>query len=343
VGGAVTNEPVADDHPVFRAAAPVRLDFAGGWTDVPPFSAREGGVVITAGVRLFAQAEVHVGGRGFRLVSEDLNDKLEVADSTGLGNDGRLILHKAALRMLPVGACTLITRSDAPPGSGLGTSGALDVALVAALSAARGESPNPVDIAERACHLEAVEAGIPGGRQDQFASSYGGFLRLDFKDPEAEVQRLPVDADFAEELGRRTILCYTTASRFSGATIDRVMHAYEQGDPKVARALHGIRTVAESMGNALVAADTVQIGRLMSENWAHQLALDPRMRTEKMAQLEEAVLAAGALGGKAAGSGAGGCMFFLGPDDPRGVIEAAERCGATVLPVRWAMYGVRQC
>jgi len=339
----VTNEPVADDHPAFRAAAPVRLDFAGGWTDVPPFSAREGGVVITAGVRLFAQAEVHVGGRGFRLVSEDLDDKLEVADSTGLVNDGRLILHKAALRMLPVGACTLITRSDAPPGSGLGTSGALDVALVAALSAARGESPNPVDIAERACHLEAVEAGIPGGRQDQFASSYGGFLRLDFKDPEAEVQRLPVDADFAEELGRRTILCYTTASRFSGATIDRVMHAYEQGDSKVARALHGIRAVAESMANALVAADTAQIGRLMSENWMHQLALDPQMRTEKMAQLEECVLAAGALGGKAAGSGAGGCMFFLAPDEPGGVIEAAQQCGVTILPVRWAMYGVRQC
>ena len=56
------------------------------------------------------------------------------------------------------------------------------------LSAARGESPDPVDVAERACHLEAVEAGIPGGRQDQFASSHGGFLRLDFRDPEAEVQ-----------------------------------------------------------------------------------------------------------------------------------------------------------
>ena len=337
------DSPSPDVHPVFRAAAPVRLDFAGGWTDVPPFSAREGGVVITAGVRLFARAEVQVGGRGFRLVSEDLNDKLEVADSAGLVNDGRLVLHKAALRMLPVGACTLITRSDAPPGSGLGTSGALDVALVAALSAARGESPDPVDIAERACHLEAVEAGIPGGRQDQFASSHGGFLRLDFKDPDAEVKRLPVDTAFAEELGRRTILCYTTATRFSGATINRVMHAYEQGNQEVARALHGIRAVAESMADALVSADAARIGRLMSENWRHQLALDPQMQTEKMAELEEAVLAAGAFGGKAAGSGAGGCMFFLAPDDPEPVTRAARACGVTILPVRWAMYGVRQC
>ena len=208
----------------------MRLDLAGGWTDVPPFSPREGGVVVTAAIRLFARAEVRLGGSGFRLVSRDLRDELEVSDSAGLVRDGRLDLLKAGLRMLPVGACTLTTCSDAPPGSGLGSSGALDVALVAALSAARGESPDPVDIAERACHLEAVEAGIPGGRQDQFASSHGGFLRLDFRDPDAEVRRLKLDPEFAADLGRRIVLCYTSASRFSGATIDRVMRAYERGD-----------------------------------------------------------------------------------------------------------------
>jgi mevalonate kinase len=67
------------------------------------------------------------------------------------------------------------------------------------------------------------------------------------------------------------------------------------------------------------------------------------MRTEEMAQLEQAVIGAGALGGKAAGSGAGGCMFFVGPDDPEAVIEAALACGIVLLPVRWAMYGVRPC
>jgi D-glycero-alpha-D-manno-heptose-7-phosphate kinase len=327
----------------FAAASPVRLDLAGGWTDVPPFSAREGGVVVTAAVQLFARAEVRLGGRGFRLVSEDLHDRLEVSDSTGLARDGRLDLLKAGLRMLPVGGCTLTTRSDAPPGSGLGSSGALDVALVAALSAARGERPDPVEIAEIACHLEAVEAGIPGGRQDQFASSHGGFLRLEFRDPEAEVQRLKLDPEFLDDLARRTVLCYTSASRFSGATIDRVMRAYEQGDGQVASALHGLRDVAEMMASALIAADSALVGRLLSENWRHQQALDPHMCTPEMAELESASLAAGALGGKAAGSGAGGCMFFLGPDDPAPVFEAAKAWGARLLPVRWATRGVHQC
>ena len=335
--------PGAKSGESFSAAAPVRLDLAGGWTDVPPFSVREGGVVVTAAVQLFARAEVRLGGRGFRLVSEDLRDELQVSDSSGLGRDGRLDLLKAGLRMLPVGACTLTTRSDAPPGSGLGSSGALDVALVAALSAARGESPDPVQIAETACHLEAVEAAIPGGRQDQFASALGGILRLDFRDPDAEVERLKVDPGFASDLAGRIVLCYTSASRFSGATISRVMRAYEQGESTVVSALHGIRDVAEAMAEALVAGDTARIGRLLSENWKHQLALDPRMSTEAMSRLEQAMNQAGALGGKAAGSGAGGCMFFLGPDDPRAMMAAAARCGAQLLPVQWAPRGVQLC
>ena len=339
----MTPTPSPRSGPAYSAAAPVRLDMAGGWTDVPPFSAREGGVVVTCAIQLFARAEVRLGGSGFRLVSEDLHDELEVSDSTGLVRDGRLDLLKAGLRMFPVGGCTLRTRSDAPPGSGLGSSGALDVALVAALSAARGETPDPVDVAERACHLEAVEAGIPGGRQDQFASSHGGFLRLEFRDPEAEVQRLRLDPEFTADLARRTMLCYTSASRFSGATIERVMRAYERGEATVSRALHGMRGVAEAMTAALTAADSARVGELLTENWAHQQALDPHMCTEEMARLERSVTDAGSLGGKAAGSGAGGCMFFLGPDEPGPMIEAALCCGVQLLPVRWAMYGVRPC
>jgi D-glycero-alpha-D-manno-heptose-7-phosphate kinase len=333
----------ARSGPVYRAAAPVRLDLAGGWTDVPPFSAREGGVVVTAAIQLFARAEVHLGRTGFRLVAEDLRDELQVSSSAGLVRDGRMDLQKAGLRMLPVGGCTLITRSDAPPGSGLGSSGALDVALVAALSMARGEIRDPFEIAETACHLEAVEAGIPGGRQDQFASSHGGFLRLEFHDPDAEVQRLQLDSAFMTDLARRMVLCYTSASRFSGATIDRVMRAYEQGEQQVSTALNSLRDVGERMAEALVAADSAKIGKLLTENWRHQQALDARMSTEEMARLERAVLEAGALGGKAAGSGAGGCMFFLGPDDPTEVIAAAREVGVRVLPVQWAMYGVRPC
>lgn len=328
---------------IWRAAAPVRLDFAGGWTDVPPFSLREGGVVVAAAVQLYTRAEVRPGSSRYRLLAEDLGEELETDDPEALAADGRLSLLRAGLRMLPVGPCTLTTRSDAPPGSGLGSSGAMDVALVSALCQARGERVSRREIAERACHLEGVEAGIPGGRQDQFAAAFGGFLRLAFHDPGVEVERLALDASFLSELQRRTVLCYTGASRFSGSTIGRVMRAYGRGDAEVATALFGLREVAERMAAAFHAGDLDRIGRLLSENWRHQQALDPGMCTPEMARLELAMQDAGALGGKAAGSGAGGSMFFLGPEEPRAMVQAARSLGMQILPVRWAAEGVLEC
>ena len=135
----------------YHATAPLRLDFAGAWTDVPPFSAREGGVVVNAAIDLHTHVALTLGGKLLRLVSQDLGETLECANSGGLVLDGKLDLLKAALRMFPVlGAFTLTTRCDAPLGSGLGSSGALDVALVAALTRARLERLGERDLAEQA-------------------------------------------------------------------------------------------------------------------------------------------------------------------------------------------------
>jgi D-glycero-alpha-D-manno-heptose-7-phosphate kinase len=335
VGEAVTS-PV-------RASAPARLDFAGGWTDVPPYSTREGGVVVAAAVQLYSHAEVCAIESGFHLVSEDLGSELRLADATELSSTDGLELLRAGLRMLGHGPCRLTTRSDVPPGSGLGSSGALDVALVMALSSARGERPTLREIAGRACYLEGVEAGVPGGRQDQFTAAFGGMLRLEFHDPTAEVERLELDPDILAELERRVLLCYTGASRFSGATIERVMSAYQRGEHGIGGALDGLRKVADRMAEALRAGDLARVGALLTENWVYQQTLDPGMRTSEMARLERAMMEAGALGGKAAGAGAGGCMFFLAPDDPGPTIEAARALGMRMLPVRWAHQGVREC
>ena len=177
------------------AAAPVRLDFAGGWTDVPPFSAREGGVVVNAAIGLFVRAELRPEGTGFHLVADDLGQRLDLTDAAGLAADGRLDLHKAALRMASVESpVTLTTRADAPMGSGLGGSGALDVALIAAVSAAtapeRAPLRSPHDIAEAAWRLEAVDVGVPGGRQDQWVAALGGFNLMRFRDPDVTAGRL---------------------------------------------------------------------------------------------------------------------------------------------------------
>jgi D-glycero-alpha-D-manno-heptose-7-phosphate kinase len=328
---------------VYRAAAPVRLDLAGGWTDVPPYSAREGGVVVAAAVQLYAYAEVRPRARGYELQSKDLDQALEFGDMAQLTGDGPLPLLRAGLRLLQAKPCALHTSSDTPHGSGLGSSGAMDVALVSALAEAAGRELSTREIADLACRLEGQEAGIPGGRQDQFAAAFGGFLRLTFRDPEAVVEPIALEPAFAAELERRLLLCYTGASRFSGDTIGRVMRAYERGEPAIAGALDGLRATAEAMAEALRAGDFAGVGALLSENWRQQQQLDPGMSTPEMRRLEAAMRDAGCLGGKAAGSGAGGSMFFLAPDDPSAARQAVARLGMQQLPVRWAMTGVRPC
>lgn len=325
-----------------NAEAPVRLDLAGGWTDVPPFSTREGGVVVSVAIQLYARASVEPIARGFRLCSEDLGDALDLPAADPPALDGRLDLLKAALRVVPPGGpVALITRCDAPMGSGLGSSGALDVAMVAALAAATGAALPPREIAERACRLEQIEACVAGGRQDQFGAAFGGCNLFRFRDPDVLVEPVLLGPGMAEALEQRLVLCYTGASRFSGATIQRVMAAYERGDPAVVGALRRLAELAAEMAAALRAGDLVAIGRLMVENWRLQQALDAGMCTPEMARLEAAMKAAGALGGKAAGSGAGGCMFFLAGDDVEAVRSAAVRAGATLLPAQWAHEGVR--
>jgi D-glycero-alpha-D-manno-heptose-7-phosphate kinase len=326
-----------------EASAPVRLDFAGGWTDVPPFSTREGGVVVAAAIGLRTHARVARGGNDLRLVSEDLDDELTLPGTATPVPDGRLDLLKAALRLHPVGPCSLMTRSEVPPGSGLGSSGSLDVALVAALAAARGVHLTATEIAEEGCRLERDEAGIAGGKQDQFMAALGGFQQLAFRDPDVTVTPVTVESGVAEALERSTVLCYTGVSRISGRTIARVIAAYERGNPGVVRALRGMREIAERMAEALASGDLARVAELLSRNWSFQQELDPAMRPADMERLEAAARDAGAMGGKAAGSGAGGCMFFLAPGCAAEVAQAARNAGASILPVTWSRDGVRVC
>jgi len=325
---------------LFHASAPVRLDFAGGWTDVAPFALEERGVVVNGAIGLRAEAEVRTGGEGFFLHSDDLKDSLRLSGPEALAADGRLDLLKAALRRSGLGAAELRTHCAAPAGSGLGSSGALDVALVAALDAARGIRRTPLELAEEAFTLESVEAALPGGRQDQYAAALGGFHRFEFDQGRVTAHPLALPPAFAGELARRLVVCYTGVSRVSSRAIERVVDSYRRGESQVLGALRGLADVAARMADAFMAQDLERIGKLMSENWTLQQRLDPAMRTPEMAALESTMAEAGVLGCKAAGAGAGGSMFFL-VKEPAIAASAAHEAGARVLPVTWSAEGVR--
>jgi D-glycero-alpha-D-manno-heptose-7-phosphate kinase len=295
--------------------------------------------VVNAAIELRAFAELSLGRERYLLQSVDLDQTLELSHEE-LAGYGQLELLKAAVRRSGLGPCGLRTWCEAPPGSGLGSSGALDVAMSGVLDRARGLTREPMDLAEEGYQLEAVEAGFAGGRQDQYAAALGGFHRLDFGPAGVRAERLGLDPEFARELESRTVVCYTGVSRVSSRTIERVMGAYTRREPAVTGALEALVDVAHRMAEALLAADLARVGALLTENWARQQQLDKDIRTEPMARLEAAMSGAGILGGKAAGAGGGGSMFFL-VRDPAAAAAAAQQAGARVLRRSWAVQGVK--
>jgi D-glycero-alpha-D-manno-heptose-7-phosphate kinase len=323
----------------FRCSAPVRLDFAGGWTDVAPFATEQRGLVVNAAIEVRAYAEATLDRKPYFLQSVDLDQTMELSHEE-LSNYGQLELLKAAVRRSGLPPCGLRTWCEAPPGSGLGSSGALDVAMVAVLDRARGIQRTGEELAEEAFQLEAVEAGFPGGRQDQYAAALGGALRLDFNGDGVRPMPLQLDPEFLAALSDQMVICYTGMSRVSSRTIERVMQAYGRRDRAVVSALLALVDIAEAMVEALQSSDLARVGSLLSENWRRQIELDPEMRTEAMGRLELAMRDARVLGGKAAGAGAGGSMFFLAGDRAR-ALEAARATGSRVIPCRWASEGVR--
>ena len=327
---------------ICRARAPLRIDLAGGWTDVAAYAARAGGAVVNVAITLYAHAWVRSEGQGVRLRALDLGALVDARRPEELRAGGELALLKAmARRFPPGGGFELATRSDAPPGSGLGGSGALGVALAAALGAARGERRLPAEIAGLAHEVELHDAGVLGGKQDQYAAALGGLQFLAFGDPEVSLARLDVPAACLRELELHLVLCYTGASRVSGETHRRVWERYAAGDAEIVRALDGLRGCALAMREALERGDVGRVAEVLNENWRYQRALGAELETERMRELERVAFAAGADGVKACGAGAGGCLVFLAkPGREFDVAEALRGAGGQVLRFTFDTTGV---
>ncbi len=325
-----------------RTNAPLRIDFAGGWSDVADFADVEGGTVVNAAVDLRVHVDFTHGGERIRLQAEDLGDRVSYASSAHIRYDGRLDLHKAALNLLPVtGGIEVITRSDAPPGSGLGASGALDVALLAGLAHLRRERYDAVELAELGFMLESGELGLLGGKQDQYCAALGGFHRLDFVNADVQVVRLEVSHDAATDLARHSVLVYTGESHFSSQTHARVWESYHSGESRVVEAIRGIRDVAREVGPVLEAGNWRELASLVDDNWRCQQLLDATMFTPATRDMDAALRAAGCWGIKATGAGAGGCMVVLCPPDKRNQVAAAARAhGGRVLTCDYTFQGV---
>ncbi|MCX7018535.1 MAG: GHMP kinase [bacterium] len=310
---------------IIRSRAPIRVDFSGGWTDVPPFSEREGGAVINATINRYTYATlISRADDKIRIISADFEKYIEVADYRSLEYDGNLDLIKAAVRVLNVQTgMDIYVRCDAPPGSGTGSSSSISVALIGLLNNLQPVKFSPHEVAKLARKLEVHELFIAGGKQDYYASALGGVNFLEFDDPAVSSSKLQLSPAVLRDMEKQMILCYTGQSRLSGDIIKIVMGAYERNEKKTCDALRNLKRIAYDMKNALLSGNLHDFARLMGENWENQKALDSSVTNPRIDRLFEVATAAGALGGKACGAGGGGCILFYCNENTEHLVRKA--------------------
>jgi D-glycero-alpha-D-manno-heptose-7-phosphate kinase len=318
--------------------APVRVDFAGGFTDVEPYCTERGGAVVNATIALYSYVSLDIReGENLRIVSLDYGLSEEAKSIREMEYGGNLDLLKAGLKRMGINwGGEVKAWCDAPPGSGLGASAATAVCLLYAIDRLRGGKIKKEKIAELAHLIEKEELGIWGGRQDQYASALGGFLFMEFKE-KVKWERLEVNDEFVKELERRLVLCFSGRSRLSGRIIYEVMDRYEE----VLDLLDEMKEIAYYMRDAIIKSDIEAWGKLMNENWERQKRLTEGISDPQIERIFQLAKEGGAIGGKAMGAGGGGCILFLAKEDRvEELKDILERRGIKLLPLRFVRKGV---
>ncbi len=324
--------------------APVRVDFAGGPSDVAPFCTDEWGYVANGAIGLYAT--VHARRRAdpqIVLCSDDLGRREVYPGYAALVRDTPLRLLTTALDLAEFRDGVEITvRTDVPSGAGLGASAAVSVALLSALARLQGAAaPDRARLAQAAIRLETGKLQNTGGGQDQYAAAFGGFQGFHFAAGGVTRRALAVPAAAQQALAGALLLCYSGVSRISGDVLGAIMARYRDGDAAVIGHLRRLRDLGHAAEAALLAGDVAALGPLMTDAWRAFRALHPSVSTPTIERIFALAGGAGALGGKATGAGGGGCVV-LACDPARRATVAAVLIGAgfQVIPFTFCPDGV---
>ena len=333
---------------IYRARSPLRLSFAGGGTDVPPYPALRGGAVVSGTINRYAFASLLVRpGSSVRIESMDLGKSVEIYDERDLDFDGTVDLAKAVIRRMGgkaiLGKRTfLLLHTEAPPGTGLGSSSAAVVAMLGAFSLWLDRPMEPKDIASLAWSIEREDLRIPGGYQDQSASVYGGFNFIEMDGSSVLVHPIRVSHDFVNELNYGLVLCYVgKGDRHSGIIQDQVDRV-QSGVKEALDALDETKALAFQMRNAFTRGDLNAVGSLLDEAWNAKKRFAPGTSTPLLDRIYEGARSAGALGGKVTGAGGGGHMlFYCHPEHRWDLVRFLDSMNLQVVPFSFEPQGLQ--
>jgi D-glycero-alpha-D-manno-heptose-7-phosphate kinase len=310
----VVAEGMKLDKRLIRSRAPLRISYAGGGTDVSPYCDEHGGAVLSSTIDCYAYCTIKPRwDDSFTIRSLDFNKQEHwVADPTMLSYDGNLDLVKAVIKHFDIEqGFDMFLHCDAPPGSGLGSSSTVMVALIGAVAEWQGEPLSLYDLARLAYSLERKELGFAGGRQDQYAAAFGGFNFIEFRGDDVVVTPLRVRDDILNELHYLTLLCNTGRTRDSADIIKKQSKNMSDGKPQVIAALDDAKRLATEQREALVKGDIHRMGELLDASWEAKKKFTSAISNERIDAIYNAAKENGAIGGKISGAGGGGFMYFI--------------------------------
>jgi D-glycero-alpha-D-manno-heptose-7-phosphate kinase len=327
-----------------RARAPLRISFAGGGTDVPPFPSTEGGCVLSATIDRYAYGSlVPRSDRMVSIESVDFKTTTEMTLDQEILCDGSLDLIKAAVRRFGrdnTEGYDLVLRSSAPPGSGLGSSSTMMVTLTGLLAKHYGKDLDEYQTAQLAHAIEREDLGITGGMQDQYAATFGGFNFIEFTD-RVIVNPLRVRDEIAHELELSMLLCFTGITRDSARVIENQTRRLTMNTGDTLDGLRAQKELAVAMKAALLTGDLSEFGVLLGEAWTQKKRISPLITNPRIDELYDVASSKGALGGKITGAGGGGyILFFCDFAKKHRVIDALEFAGAEVIEFAFETKGL---
>jgi len=328
------------------ARAPVRISFFGGGTDLPAYYLREpgGGAVLSTTINKYVYVILNVSDyHELQITSSDYRTFYRHTPGQTLMRDGDLSLGQAVVHHFGVEhGLNIFLASEVPPGTGLGSSGSVAVALVKAMSSARGHRLSADQVADLACHIEIEELGKPVGRQDQYAAAFGGFNWISFGPAGVEVERLAVPREVVTRLEANLVLAFTGSAHDSATILAEQSRSSEGGDPTVLEALRAVHELARRGRALLLAGDLDRFGDLLDQAWRHKRRFAPGVTNERIERLYAIARDNGALGGKIAGAGGGGFLIVYCADGAAArVREALEREEARCMDFRFETDGAR--
>jgi D-glycero-alpha-D-manno-heptose-7-phosphate kinase len=336
---------MGDKVQLIRSKAPLRISFAGGGTDVPPYCDEQGGAVLNSTIDRFAYCTIAPRNDSeitIRSLDYGLVEKWQ-ANGDMLTYDGNLDLIKAVLNHFEVDrGFDMFLHCEAPPGSGLGSSSTVIVSIIGAMADWLYVPMSQYDIANLAYVLERKELGLAGGKQDQYASVFGGFNYMEFKGQETIVTPLRVKGDILNELHYQLLLGNTGKTRDSSNIIHSQTAGYVQRNEQVVDALERTKQLAKEMKDALLRGEIHKIGMLLNESWESKKRFTSKISNDRIDLIYNTALVNGAIGGKISGAGGGGFMFFICEYDRKHLVaNELAKLGVDIVNYNFEKHGLQ--